>query len=137
MIDTAMRRLAEYAMIMESLDRQVELWNEGDLKKRRRAFDKMENALRERSRVLLNTVQEGSTEEMTYRELIAALDDILKTQKVIASLRDAILKTDIESEVNIVAIDIVANLLHDEQRSLLGRSFALIGEDIQEGRKNR
>jgi len=74
---------------------------------------------------------------MTYRELIAALDDILKTQKVIASLRDAILKTDIESEVNIVAIDIVANLLHDEQRSLLGRSFALIGEDIQEGRKNR
>jgi len=63
MIDTAMRRLTEYAMIMESLDRQVELWNEGDLKKRRRAFDKMENALRERSRVLLNTVQEGSTEE--------------------------------------------------------------------------
>jgi len=75
---------------------------------------------------------------MTYRELIAALDDILKTQKVIASLRDAILsKTDIEDEVNIVAIDIVANLLHDEQRSLLGRSFALIGEDIQEGRKSR
>jgi len=63
MIDTAMRRLAEYAMIMESLDRQVELWNEGDLKKRRRVFDKLENALRDRSRTLLNTVQEGSTEE--------------------------------------------------------------------------
>jgi len=74
---------------------------------------------------------------MTYRELITALDAVLQTQKVIASLRDAILKTDIESEVNIIAIDIVAGLLHDEQGSLLGRSFALIGEDIQEGRKNR
>jgi len=63
MIDTAMRRLAEYALIMESLDRQVELWSSDELRKRRRAFDKMENALRERSRVLLNTVQEGSTEE--------------------------------------------------------------------------
>jgi len=63
MIDTAMRRLAEYALILESLDRQVELWNSDELRKRRRAFDKMENALRERSRVLLNTVQEGSTEE--------------------------------------------------------------------------
>jgi len=70
---------------------------------------------------------------MTYRELIAALDAVLQTQKVIASLRDAILKTDIESEVNIIAIDIVAGLLHDEQRNLLSRSFALIEEDIQEG----
>jgi len=63
MIDTAMRRLSEYALILESLDRQVELWNSDELRKRRRAFDKMDNALRERSRVLLNTVQEGSTEE--------------------------------------------------------------------------
>jgi len=63
MIDTAMRRLAEYALIMESLDRQVELWSSDELRKRRRAFDKMENALRDRSRTLLNTVQEGSTEE--------------------------------------------------------------------------
>jgi len=70
---------------------------------------------------------------MTYRELIAALDAVLQTQKVIASLRDAILKTDIESEVNIIAIDIVAGLLHDEQRNLLSRSFALIEGDIQEG----
>jgi len=69
----------------------------------------------------------------TYRELIAALDAVLQTQKVIASLRDAILKTDIESEVNIIAIDIVAGLLHDEQRNLLSRSFALIEENIQEG----
>jgi len=63
MIDTAMRRLAEYALIMESLDRQVELWNSDELRTRRKAFDKMENALRERSLALLNTVQKGSTEE--------------------------------------------------------------------------
>jgi len=63
MIDTAMRRLAEYALIMESLDRQVELWNSDELRTRRKAFDKMENALRDRSRTLLNTIQEGSTEE--------------------------------------------------------------------------
>jgi len=63
MIDTAMRHLAEYALIMESLDRQVELWNSDELRTRRKAFDKMENALRDRSRTLLNTIQEGSTEE--------------------------------------------------------------------------
>jgi len=63
MIDTAMRRLAEYALIMESLDRQVELWSSDELRTRRRAFDKIENALRDRSRTLLNTIQEGSTEK--------------------------------------------------------------------------
>jgi len=65
MMDAVMRRLAEYALILESLDRQVELWNEDDLKKRRRVFDKMENTLRDRSRVLLTTLttKEGSTEE--------------------------------------------------------------------------
>jgi len=63
MIDTAMRRLAEYALILESLDRQVELWNSDELRTRRRTFDKLENALRDRSRVLLTTIQEGSTEE--------------------------------------------------------------------------
>jgi len=63
MIDTAMRRLSEYALILESLDRQVELWNSDELRTRRKAFDKMENALRDRSLALLNTIQEGSTEE--------------------------------------------------------------------------
>jgi len=52
---------------------------------------------------------------MTYRELIAELDDILRTQKVLASLRDAFLsKMDVASGV--VAIDIVASLLDEQQR---------------------
>jgi len=51
----------------------------------------------------------------TYRELIAELDDILRTQKVLASLRDAFLsKMDVASGV--VAIDIVASLLDEQQR---------------------
>jgi len=68
---------------------------------------------------------------MTYRELIAELNAVLRTQEELAYLRDDILsKMDIESEVNIVAIDIVANLLHDKQRDLLSKSFALIEGDI-------
>jgi len=73
----------------------------------------------------------GREYRMTYRELIAELNAVLRTQEELAYLRDDILsKTDIESEVNIVAIDIVASLLHEKQRDLQSECFALIKGDI-------